>query len=289
MDPEQQSEKTSEPVIRTMRTDAAFYVREKKLSTLDIAAQTYAGQQSPFQISSQKSSVARMIFIIAVIVVFLGSVSFGIWWLWGKSAHLASGTPSELPQPVSLVRVDSEERISASSVNSGALVEQIKKTRSRSFSAGSLHRLIIVLSKTNNIETYSNAQEFAVRIGWAPPVDFEEIIVPNFTALVTTTKAGNDFAVVLQTTQFERALSMLLLWERTIGFDWRFVVPPLPDPKVAPVGFRDELIQNHDARVLVASDGTVYLAYAIFNKKRIIIATSREALSLVLERLIAFP
>ena len=53
--------------------------------------------------------------------------------------------------------------------------------------------------------------------------------------------------------------------------------------------FEDELIKNNDARVLKNLSGGIILGYSIFNQKFVIISTSIEALSTVLERLIILP
>ena len=56
--PEQQPEESSMPKIRTMRTDAESYVKEKKFSTLQIATETYAHQ--PSRVVTSGAAPARL-------------------------------------------------------------------------------------------------------------------------------------------------------------------------------------------------------------------------------------
>ena len=58
---------------------------------------------------------------------------------------------------------------------------------------------------------------------------------------------------------------------------------------ISQFSFADDIIKNNDARVLKNGVGKIILGYVIFDHKYVVISTSREALSTILERLIALP
>ena len=58
---------------------------------------------------------------------------------------------------------------------------------------------------------------------------------------------------------------------------------------ISKFSFQDDIVKNNDARILKNGGGKIILGYSIFNKQYVIISTSRETLSTILERLITLP
>ena len=50
-------------------------------------------------------------------------------------------------------------------------------------------------------------------------------------------------------------------------------------------GFEDEIIKNHDVRVRKTDNGLLILGYTIFDKRFVILSTSRDAIVAILERI----
>ena len=94
--------------------------------------------------------------------------------------------------------------------------------------------------------------------------------------------------VIFKIKKFEEAISSLLLWEPTLWLDFKPFLKEEDIQNISKFSFQDEIIKNNDARVL-KNGNKIILGYSIFNKQYVIISTSRDAISIILERLITLP
>lgn len=81
----------------------------------------------------------------------------------------------------------------------------------------------------------------------------------------------------------------MLSWEKDIWQSFSQFLNGEDIRNIKQFFFKDEIIRNHDSRILTNTENKSILAYAIFNKQFVIVSTSREALSIMLQRLIASP
>jgi hypothetical protein len=88
--------------------------------------------------------------------------------------------------------------------------------------------------------------------------------------------------IILQSSNFDTAFAGMLAWERTMTSD----LAPLFSEQITPLmQFSDAITNNRAIRILKDEMGNEGLVYAFVNKNLILITTSTEALSVLIDRL----
>src|SRR3989344_390020 len=284
---EGQSEKIKEekeviPTIRTMQIDAQMYIRQKNLSPLDIAAKTYAANPPRLGIKQPRS---WRVFLVLGVVILMGA-GVAVWWFFFRPPVVIP--PPQPKPPAAIVRTEGEAELVLSPANVRQFLDSIEQEREANRPVGSLIYLPIAMGN-GGAKRYINAQEFFQTLNINPLQSFLETILPRFYLFAFKGSARGSLAFAFRTNNFERSFSSLLSWERTMPRDLQYFISQNTAFDTLPRAFADKTIKNHDARVLIDQSGNVVLAYALFDKNFVILATSEEALAAVLERMIAVP
>lgn len=276
----------SPPVIRTMRSDAETYIKEKKLSTMQIAASSYA-QQAPRNIGTSSSSVTKKVILLASAVLLIVVASLGGWWLLSSQKNEPS-KPPEAPAPKTFIVANSKNVITVKNTNDDTFVQTLISEKAKALRSGTFTYFPIKIAGRDITSPFANSKDFINILRLKPPASLSDNLSPLFNAFVFYGKGSNDVVVILKTINFEHAFSSMLEWEKTIATDWQPFLAENSSSSFSKI-FQDEVIKNNDARILKRSDGSMILGYVFFTKKYLIITTSREALSAVLDKLIALP
>ena len=126
-------------------------------------------------------------------------------------------------------------------------------------------------------------------LAWQTPSEFLDNLRPDFNLLTVYGRNSRDIAVILKIKNFPSALASLFSWERTLWQDFKPFLQAEDIKNISQFAFVDDIIKNNDARVFKNVNGKIILGYSIFSKQYVIISTSRDALSTILDRLIALP
>ena len=264
------------PRIRTFRTDSGDFMKERNISELDVASSAYISRQNNILIASTPRFSKKILIIIGALIAIGGITVVSIY---SRIRQPEEQTPAETPIVKKFVAADQEKIIAFTQTNPGSLNLAIEEERSRPLKSGSIVQLLIPLTMG----------ELFTTLHWAPPRAFLEETALEFNAFVAYGAESANFALIIPIRTFEQTLAALLEWERTMWIDWKPFMNPEYIENIKQFQFQDEIIRNNDARVLVDSNKTDALGYTIFNKKFVVVATSREALSLILAKLIALP
>lgn len=281
-----EEEKKEIPAIRTMKSDAEMFVKQKGISDLEIAASSYtAGQKIRQGLQNiQWKKVLLMAISVAVLVVA------GYFIFQFLSSKLNKQPMLEEPKHVaSFLPVEDERVISFKEINPGALISNIQQELTKILTFGTIIYFPIEFETRTGEKRFAASQEFIRFVSWKPPMLFLDFMHPDFNTLVLHSKDGQALAVIIKTKNYERAYSSLLEWEKTMWLDWKPFLKSEDIVSISGFSFKDEIVANHDARVLQNKETRAILAYAIFNKELVIITTSREALATVISRLIKLP
>ncbi len=265
------------PRIRTLRTDSGDFMKEKNISQLDVASSAYISRQNNIRIETSPRSLKKIILVAAAVLAIGGTLVAAVRSLIRQP--VTEQTPAETSIVQKFIAADQEKTITFARTNPGSLVSAIEQERRYPLASGSTAQLLIPLT---------TGELFTV-LHWSPPGAFLEEAAPQFNALVTYGTVPGGFVLIIPVRTFEQTLAALLDWERTMGTDWKIFMNQEQAERIGQFAFQDEIIRNNDARVLVDENKTAALGYTIFNKKFVVIATSREALSLILAKLIALP
>jgi hypothetical protein len=178
-----------------------------------------------------------------------------------------------------------ETTINFSKLDPGSLISAIKKELETQRKSDIL--LFLTLPQTLN--------EFSQFTGIKIPEPLLQNSHPSFNIFTAYHSGPSSLVFLIKTENFEKAYSSMLSWEKDMWQSFSQFLSTEDIKNISRFSFGDEIIRNHDSRVLkneAPSNGAAekeILAYAIFNKQFVVIATSREALSMVLQRLIASP
>ena len=275
------------PKIRTLKTDVEDFARGHKTSPLDMAVRAYAEKGWTEKVRPVFSRNALISAAIAVVFIILAG--YFVFQFFQKSPEITT----EKQLPISkFLPVEGEQALVIREINPGALLlallAELKKPR----------RADTVIYFPAEIETRLGenkvllAEDFIKFLNFKSPAAFLENLLPEFNALAVYETGSGNLGIVFKVKRFEKAISSLLLWEPTMWLDFKPFLQAEDIKNISKFSFQDEVIKNNDARVLKtppAGGGKIILGYSIFNKQYVIISTSREALSTILERLIALP
>ena len=84
MEPENKQDEKSSPAIRTMKSDAELYIKQRLLSPLQVAAKTYASQ--PMQMPRESKKNTLIVVIIALLALSGGGAA--LWFFLKPSAPI---------------------------------------------------------------------------------------------------------------------------------------------------------------------------------------------------------
>lgn len=284
------------PKIRTFKTDAEIYIKEKKISGLDIASSAYtAGRAAAEPALSAKYSRKKIIIYASLAlagILILGSGGYFAYKFY-INAPPGNEEQGDVPEtqkpPKPLLTIDGEKTILFPKTNPGKLTETLQAERKVALRFGTLMYFPIILSTSQGEEKYLNAQSFIKTMSWKPPKTFSENLFPEFNTLISYNPNSKDLVLIFKVKIFESSFASMLKWEATMWQDWKPFMGEQDFGQVESSFFEDALIKNNDSRVLKNTAGEIILGYSIFNKEFVIISTSRESISEVLERFIAIP
>lgn len=259
------------PRIRTFETD--LETRKKMgISPADVVAKSGA-------INSTEKINLKKIILIAVLVLAGGGLTFGIFKIFSKEKPPDEEKPITIQIGKPYIKADLEKILSFSPTDPGSLISATRKeleTQRKSDSA-----LFLELPQT--LKEFSQFTSFKI------PESLIQNASPTFNLFATYHTGSSSLVFLIKIDNFEKAYGSLLSWEKDM---WQSFAPFLGANDIKSINqfsFGDEIIRNHDSRVLKNQEGKAILAYAIFNKQFVAIATSREGLSLVLQKLTASP
>jgi len=279
------------PKIRTFKTDAEIFMKEKKISQLDIARGAYSAGGGTLRAAPAERFNYKIIIFAGIAILIMGLAGFFAFRLFFPAAP----TPQNgAEKPIAnFLPVDGTKEIIFSESNPGALISALLEERKKNLRFDTAVYLPVKILKNTGEEKFLAASDLARSFGWQAPLEFLDNLQPDFNLLAVYGQNSQDIAVILKIKNFPSALASLFDWERTIWQDFKPFLQAEDVKNISQFAFADDLIKNNDARVLKnsppAGGGKIILGYVIFNKQYVIISTSSEALSTILGRLIALP
>ena len=131
---------------------------------------------------------------------------------------------------------------------------------------------LVLLLLLNDDNTPATTSEILEKINWPSNSAF----LKNIEEVNFGLYNGVPF-MVIKTTNFDTVFGGLLASESTLSEDLSLFISSSTD-KLS-INFIDELIQNHDIRVLKSESGRDALVYGFVNRNTIVITSDRETFS----------
>ncbi len=284
------------PPIKTYESDFTAHVKETGAAPATIIAAEQDSEQQPIVEVEQVQSKKNFIYIITGFVLVLLGLS-GV--LFAYIRFVDSPVPILVQGAVAPIFVDEKQEVSGTG---NLLLQAISQSVSHNL-APSTVRLIYTASSTmqgNSIFT-------------ALPISVPDIVRRNISAegsmagIVNTGKSsgygtgGSQSAFfILSVLAYRDTFAGMLSWERTMPSNLSGLFPAYPAPVIStttPVatttsesqtsalGFRDEVVNNHDVRVYRDSQNRSVMLYGYWDQATLVIARDPEVFKEIIGRL----
>lgn len=306
--PQREVGRTPEAVpspIHTYKSDFADHTKTTGASRISVLArQQDAGTPAPRTLSTRKNN--RYVFLggAALIVLGIGSV-----WLAYSLVSQTPVLPSGFTVPSLITPNDRAELSGTGTALRQALVELAERTTGE----GDVVVAYMTYASTTPEGTTVTLPVSGGDVIKALALPAPDIILRNVSSesTVGVVRAGGESRpfFILKVDSYERTFAGMLTWEATMLRDLAFMYPtqapavPLQPstststsatstaptatstPSVFIPRFVDEIVENHDTRIVYGADGNVVLLYGYKDKETLIIAGSKEAFSELITRL----
>lgn len=317
--PEPTQEKN--PAIRTLQGDIAETVQGRGLSIADIALaeqKKNADSDTPRPKPHQPTNwwvVGTIIFVLLTLAIVMGIVYL---------APDTEVPIVEEPLSQTQFPADAKTALDVTGMTFDGFTREIKTRLLGDLNLGTIET-VSLLAETNieaGATAILTTNQFFSLIKSRAPARLVRSLEDSFVFGIATVDRPTGFAM-FSTNVFETAFAGMLEWEPYIVEDLPFiakeifVLPPAPvfstpiatttattstnvasstattSTPVTPVipqekpkaVFKDIVIQNEDARAAMLPDGTILLVYSFPDKNTLIITQTKEALTLILQRL----
>lgn len=269
----------NEPMIRTMKSDVATFLKTNKPSLVSILAEQARGEAPMSERSSHH--IFWPFFLAALALAALGTIGI-LWYVNSKPAPPPSESEVITPPPFFFYERVTELAIPRSRKN---FLGALQRT-SGSAPIGSFERLIIRSADSEHGNPILGIGDIFTILGIEPPPGFTDSITGPPQLYTYQERSGPRFGMIFETRNPSRVLQALFTWEPSIQHDFNaFFLGASAPSTLRP--FLDMTYRNTDYRYLSINQeqdlGIGYLQFAA--KRLIVITTSEESLRLTLNRL----
>lgn len=234
--------------------------------------------------------LSRAVFYVAIVFVSLGAMTGGVMltmWFFGANGGLVATTPTssvtseQAPKPTLLLPADRETEILLPRTRA-LFYESIL---SNSQNLGGINVIIPTLDNVGS--TRASTSDLLETLDWQTSSALLRAITEmNFGTL------GTSPFIVIRVTSFDTALGGLLVAEDNLDED---LSPLFGEPvagtfnvtedasEVRPAYFEDDVVRNHDVRVLKDELEKERIVYGFVNQNTVVITTDRGTFAAIAE------
>ncbi len=268
------------PNLRTYHGDVADAVRSGGLSMIKVATREQDRRRLSGVEKDGKQNNYHLILILIASTLFVAGLSAVIIAFLVKSQQ-ATVPVVQTPTAQDIIPADSSVTMDITNLSQTEIQSALAKYLVPALGTGSIEKIVLTENQNGNKITLS-ALDFLSAIKTSLPQVLETSIVPN--QYMFGIYQGNGEAepfLILETSSDETAFPGMLDWEKTLAFDME---PIMGVGTIAPGNaFVDQVILNHDARVLTNGTTSVFF-YTVVNGNIVVIAKSADALGIILDK-----
>lgn len=293
--------------LETYQSDMETVISQKNLSAVSIAAaeaerMSRGGNTTP-QLSQKKtdwSLISKVVVIAAGVLLVLAAIGI-------VSYAFLRPTPSVTiaeSAPAPFIATDSTEVlvVTQEQLNRQTLMSNLDAIRQKTaLSVGLIGRMYVGLATTSlakdDVPPPISSQTLLSVIAPGIPEELTRTISPSEYLLGTHVFDGNQEFLILRVESYEQAFSGMLEWERTMQQELTPLFTRTPRPRIATEGasstqtvsllttpFRDKVVANHDARVILNESGDILLLWSFIDRNTLVITTNNNTLSEIISR-----
>lgn len=278
--------------LHTYKSDFSGQMKDMAASTMSVlAAEADAGGVTSVAAPS-KPALSSILFTIGGVVLLIASVA-GVYFGYQS---FAKRQPVQVAQVVSApIFVDERQEIATTSPLLAELVASVQKPLSQN-----AVRFVYTEEATSTGKDVFSA----LKLG-APSIVLRNISAPRSMAGIANIGGNQAPFFILSVASYGDTFSGMLLWEPRMARDLGVLFPAYRAVEVAPppvasstasttpqvpiqarpLGFQDEVVANHDVRILRDGAGRTIMVYGYWNQNTLVIARDEGALSELMNRL----
>jgi len=287
--PQPRSEKESElPNLRTMKHDAAQYLKDRNISFLDLVSKEHEyAKEHPekFQYRERVTEKAWFRGVVGLVsVVLLAAIGYGVYvaLLTRDTLPSTEATPAR-----AFIPVEEREIITIRDGDRAGLFAKLEAARRSRLPSRSIKHVVIRIESFGGGARFASAGDFFKILDFKTPSGFTENTNDKFDILIYYRPDGADIGFVLEPKDRNRALGHMLEWEKSIILDFRNLYFDA-DVRQPLHLFTDAIVRNIDIRSVALQENATF-SYGIFAQRFLVIATSDEFTNVLLGRLLAAP
>lgn len=264
--------------IRTLKTDTAEYVKDKKISLVDVAAAESKKGGLVSETKTEKLNFKKLTLILLAAIA-IGAIAFGGYWLFVREEsdiQQASFSPKPIlvaDETVEIIAIPDDSKIFL-----GALRSALETpTRINSFLYVS-----IVKELEDGGKRSITTKEFFNFAGIKAYVGIPDYIGDRF--MLSKFYFSKEWPILIfKISSYDHVFPGMLKWESSMAEDFQeiFSIENIDNSKGF---FEDKEIQNRDTRVLYDTDGNILLIYSFIDKDYMVITVNEEPLKEIYRR-----
>ena len=267
--------------VRTFSTDLAEAVREHGGSVVRVAIEEEEAHRRDYEEASIKSR-KNMAFVIIGTLLVIGGIVAVVWGIKHKEAATVV-VPVVNVVPTSIIASDAAKTIDITGMPVGEIVAAIQKqVANPSIQSGQIENIILT-STSGSIAGRPTASDFLSTLGTHAPSSFLLALSNDYMLGTYLNGTQDNLFLVVHGTSHDFLLSGMLAWEPWLFND---LVPlfgintsSLTKAQLQNMTFNDTVIGNHDARAVLAADGSPILYYSFLDQDTILFATDPKTLN----------
>jgi hypothetical protein len=296
--------------LQTYQTDVERVISQKNVSGIDIVAAESARSQKTntvfsFTPSFDWSKFKKSIILAGGALLILASASI-LYYVFLRPVPTVPGYASLKTPFIAVdetqVLVLAPQQFTRSTVMTN--LESIKEKTS--ISLGLMSRIYVTVSTStikNDLPPAIDIQSLLSVIAPNAPSEFLRTLDPEYYVLGVHVFDGNQAFLMLRVDSYEQAFSGMLAWERTLAQELaplftRTPRPKIPEelsasstplaPQISPTLFRDQIVENHDTRVILGEQGDILLLWTFLDRDTLILTTNDATLRELVSRRSSF-
>lgn len=295
------SKESTTPKVQTFQGDLQNIVQSGGATVVSIAtaeAQRRAKTgQSLQEEPAPGAQWGRYAMIAGGVILMLAAVA-AVVYVTTRETRVP--TPADIPAP--FITVDETELLplSLSANSENTMSTLVSKKNAVAISLGLVGRILPTVASTSEKAPVQemDAQTFLSLLAPDVPLGLVRTLAPRFLFGVHSFAQNQPF-LIFGIDTYEQAFSQMIVWEDTLQEDLAplFTITPLTRINPPTTGtttvptqllqtpFIDEVVENHDARVLKNNVGDILLLWTFLDRQTLVIATNGTTLREIISRL----
>jgi hypothetical protein len=288
------NEKGSLKTVRTYLSDMADTVRTNDISVIKVALAEQNKNERENIYKQAEGTPFKKFFWVAGGIILIGVALFGIYFVTNKNAAL--NIPEQIVKNDSIISYD--ELASISVKDGDNLTDKIianKKEVSTLIKSSGI-KSISINKEVGGAKVNLSVRELFTKLGFTAPSSLVRSLSDSYmVGSYINNLSGNtadyksSLFLILPTTDYEYTYAGMLEWEKTIaGNTYDLFELDTKDNKLQVDNrvWKDIIIENKDARVLLNEENKPILYYMFTNKNNLIITDKEDTLKEITSRLV---